>query len=40
MILVCHVILEDHVVKVLKSTIAIFSKAMLGHIRTYEVSKL
>ena len=27
MILVCHVILEDHVIKVLKSAITIFSKA-------------
>ena len=40
MILVCHVILEDHVIKVLKSAITIFSKAhgmSHSHIRNFTI---
>ena len=39
-ILVCHVILEDHVIKVLKSAITIFSKAhgmSHSHIRNFTI---
>ena len=40
MILVCHVILEDHVIKGLKSAIAIFFKAhgmSYSHIRNFTI---
>ena len=40
MILVCHVILEDHVIKALKSAIAIFFKAhgmSYSHIRNFTI---
>ena len=40
MVLVCHVILEDHVTRALKSVIAIFSKAHVmsySHIRNFTI---
>ena len=40
MVLVCHAILEDHVIKALKSPITIFSKAhgiSYSHIRNFTI---
>ena len=41
MVLVCHMILKDHVTKVIKSTITIFSKAhgmSYSHIRNFTIT--
>ena len=40
MVLVCHIILKDHVTKALKSAITIFSKTHVCYIRTFQISQV